>query len=48
MEPLMDSFCVYHINALGQEENSPTLPSKYDSTFFFVIRPAFFVEFKII
>lgn len=29
MEPLMDSFCVYHINALGQEANCPTLPSNY-------------------
>lgn len=29
MQPLMESFCVYHINALGQEENSPSLPSNY-------------------
>lgn len=27
-EPLMESFCAYHINALGQEENSPQLPNK--------------------
>ncbi len=27
-EPLMESFCCYHINPLGVEENSPTLPTK--------------------
>lgn len=28
-EPVMQSFCVYHINALGQEDNAPSLPSNY-------------------
>ncbi|CAF0933846.1 unnamed protein product [Brachionus calyciflorus] len=28
-EPLMDSFCCYHINPIGQEENAPTLPTNY-------------------
>lgn len=29
MEPLMESFCVYHINPLGQEEGAPSLPTNY-------------------
>lgn len=28
-EPLMESFCVYNINPLGQEEGSPALPINY-------------------
>lgn len=28
-EPLMDSFCVYHINAPGQEEGASPLPANY-------------------
>lgn len=28
-EPLMDSFCAYHINPLGQEEGASTLASNY-------------------
>jgi pimeloyl-ACP methyl ester carboxylesterase len=28
-EPLMDSFCAYHINPIGQEEGSPSLPANY-------------------
>ena len=27
-EPLMESFCAYHINPLGQEEGAPSLPVK--------------------
>jgi len=29
MEPIMDSFCAYHINAPGQEESSDLLPLNY-------------------
>ncbi len=29
MEPIMDSFCAYHINAPGQEDNAPQLPANY-------------------
>lgn len=28
-EPVMDAFCAYHINALGQEDNAPGLPTNY-------------------
>jgi hypothetical protein len=30
MEPIMDSFCVYHINAPGQEPNAEQIPIEYD------------------
>lgn len=28
-EPVMQSFCAYHINAIGQEEGAETLPTNY-------------------
>jgi hypothetical protein len=30
MEPIMESFCVYHINAPGQEANAEQIPIGYD------------------
>ncbi|XP_023290339.1 protein NDRG3 isoform X2 [Orussus abietinus] len=29
MRVLLENFCVYHVNAPGQEENAPTLPEDY-------------------
>jgi hypothetical protein len=29
MEPIMESFCAYHVNAPGQEENADQLPPNY-------------------
>jgi len=31
-EPLMESFCAYHINPLGQEEGASTLAAKLVKT----------------
>jgi len=27
MQAITKSFCVYHLNALGQQEDAPTLPN---------------------
>jgi hypothetical protein len=32
MRALLENFCVYHVNAPGQEEGAPTLPDEWVAT----------------
>lgn len=39
MRVLLENFCVYHVNAPGQEEGSPALPEEWVNVQKFLILP---------